>query len=138
MEIQRDREGTIFPTNRVPHFSSFQTNISLFFFFRRTLRSKLNKISWNIIPRTRNRRGRVARSVQGRRTCRVYIYPVIDAACALSCRRRDSSGRESAGREANVLETEAILAYPRRIVAHVAGKGAVANRAVAMTLSLFH
>lgn len=67
-----------------------------------------------------------------------YIYPVIDAACALSCRRRDSSGRESAGREANVLETEAILAYPRRIVAHVAGKGAVANRAIAMTLSLFH
>lgn len=62
----------------------------------------------------------------------------IDAACALSCRRRDSSGRESAGRKANVLETEAILAYPRPIVAHVAGKGAVANRAVAMTLSLFH
>lgn len=131
MEIQQDREGLSF---------LFQTNIS-FYFFRSTLGSDLNKTSWNItlqreIEDRSEDESRLARCLKG--AYMQGIYPVIDAACALSCRRRDSSGRESAGREANVLETEAILAYPRPIVAHVAGKGAVANRAVAMTLSLFH
>lgn len=131
MEIQQDREGLSF---------LFQTNIS-FYFFRSTLGSDLNKTSWNItlqreIEDRSEDESRLAICLKG--AYMQGIYPVIDAACALSCRRRDSSGRESAGREANVLETEAILAYPRPIVAHVAGKGAVANRAVAMTLSLFH
>lgn len=132
--------GTIFPINRV-----FFIPNEYFLFLNKTFRSNSRKylgiLSSNEKSKIEGVRSRLARSVRGgvyAGYIYIYIYPVIDVACALSCRRRDSSGRESAGREANVLETEAILAYPRPIVAHVAGKGAVANRAGAMTLSLFH